>query len=71
MPRQQRYKYIIHLRSFMESSQELMDIILSDNSSEEISDKIKEILFTKSSENIDSVTPYIAQSLFGTQVEEE
>ncbi len=55
----------------MESSQELMDIILSDNSSEEISDKIKEILFTKSSENIDSVTPYIAQSLFGTSVEEE
>jgi hypothetical protein len=55
----------------MESSTELMDIILSGNSSEQISDKIKEILYTKSSSNIDAITPYVAQSLFGNIVGEE
>lgn len=55
----------------MESTNELMDIILSGNSSEEISDKIKEILYTKSSDNISAVTPYVAQSLFGNTDTEE
>jgi hypothetical protein len=55
----------------MESSTELMDIILSGNSSEEISDKIKEILHVKSAENIEAVTPYVASSLFNNSVEEE
>ena len=53
----------------MESTNELMDIILSGNSSEEISDKIKEILYTKSSDNISAVTPYVAQSMFNSQGE--
>lgn len=53
----------------MESTNELMDIILSGNSSEEISDKIKEILYTKSSDNIFAVTPYVAQSMFNSQGE--
>jgi hypothetical protein len=49
----------------MESNYELMDHILSGSSAEEVSDKIKEILFLKSSEKIDDITPYVAQSLFG------
>ena len=46
-----------------------MDMILSDSSPEEISDKIKELLYTKSSENIDSVAPYIARTMFDSEDE--
>lgn len=49
----------------MESNYELMDHILSGSSAEEVTDKIKEILYVKSSEKIEDITPYIAQSLFG------
>lgn len=55
----------------MESAYELMDDILSGSSAESITDKIKEILYTKSSENINTITPYVAQSLFGNIVDEE
>lgn len=55
----------------MESTNELMDIILSGNSSEEISDKIKEILYLKSSENINAITPFVANSLFNSPSDEE
>ena len=49
----------------MELNYELMDSILTGSSAEEVSDKIKEILFSKSAEKIDDITPYIAQNLFG------
>lgn len=55
----------------MESTVELMDTIFSGGSPEEVSDKIKEILFAKSAENIEGITPYVAQSMFGVQTEEE
>ena len=56
----------------MESSSEFMDMILTNNSPEELSDKIKEILYTKSSENIDNLKPEIAKSMFdSTDTEEE
>lgn len=55
----------------MEPSNELMDIILSGNSAEEVSDKIKEILYSKSAQKIDELRPYIAQSMFGTEESEE
>lgn len=41
-----------------------MDMILADESPSEISDKIKEILFAKSAENINAVRPEVAASLF-------
>jgi hypothetical protein len=44
---------------------DLMDMILSDQSPAEVSDKIKEILFTKSAEKVHSVRPEVAASLFG------
>lgn len=53
----------------MDYSNELMDVILTGGSSEEISDKIKEILYTKSSENIDAISPYVAQSMFNSEDE--
>ena len=49
----------------MESSNDLMDLILTDGSPEEVSDKIKEILYTKSSSTIDNLTPSVTKSLFG------
>lgn len=42
-----------------------MDMIASDESPSQISDKIKEILFAKSVEKIDEYRPQVASSLFG------
>ena len=42
-----------------------MDMILADESPTDISDKIKEILFAKSAENVNDVRPEVAASLFG------
>lgn len=50
---------------------ELMDMIVSDESPSNISDKIKELLFSKSAEKIDSFRPYVASDLFGNEVENE
>ncbi len=44
---------------------DLMDMIASDESPSQISDKIKELLFAKSAEKIDSYRPQVAASLFG------
>ncbi len=44
---------------------ELLDMIIADESPSQISDKIKDILFTKSAEKIDSFRPEIAAGLFG------
>lgn len=48
-----------------------MDMIVSDESPSQISDKIKDILFTKASDRIDSLRPAVASSLFNTEIEEE
>jgi hypothetical protein len=50
-------------------SSELMDNILTGSSAEEITDSIKAILYQKSSERIDDITPYIAQSMFSSEGE--
>lgn len=49
----------------MESNEDLLDILMTDNSAERTSDKIKEILYTKSAEKINSYRPAIAQAMFG------
>ena len=46
---------------------ELMDMIASDETPINISDKIKELLFTKSAEKIDAFRPLVAPSLFGEE----
>jgi len=49
---------------------ELLDMIAADESPSQISDKIKDILFTKSAEKIEAIRPSVASSLFGGDVEE-
>lgn len=43
-----------------------MDMLAADESPAQISDKIKDLLFTKASEKIDGFKPYVASSLFGS-----
>jgi len=50
---------------------DLMDMILSDESPSQISDKIKDMLFAKSAEKIDSFRPTVAASLFGEEDSDE
>jgi len=50
---------------------DLMEMILSDESPSQISDRIKDILFAKSAEKIDSFRPSVAASLFGEEDTEE
>ena len=49
--------------------EELVDMIAGDSAPSDISDKIKEILFAKSSEKIDSVRPVISASMFDLEDE--
>lgn len=47
---------------------ELIDLIVSDGSSSQISDNIKDILFKKSAENIETIRPQVATSLFDDSI---
>ena len=49
-----------------------MDMIGADESASQITDKIKDLLYAKSSNKIDLARPIVASSLFGEpQVEDE
>ncbi len=50
---------------------DLLDMISSDESPSQISDKIKELLFTKSAEKIDEFRPEVAMSMFGQEDQNE
>ena len=43
---------------------ELMDMIIADKSPSQISDRIKDMLFTKSAERVDAYKPEVAKSSF-------
>ena len=47
-----------------------MDMMVDDASAASISDKIKEILYTKSAEKIDAARPFVGAELFGDEVPE-
>ena len=49
---------------------ELMDMIAADDSASQISDKIKDMLYSKSAERVDNYRPTAAKSLFGEPPEE-
>ena len=50
---------------------ELMDMMTTDESPSQISDKIKEILFNKSAERVDAFKTDVANGLFGDGVDIE
>jgi hypothetical protein len=43
---------------------DLLDMIVSDESPSQIADKIKEILFAKSAERVEAARPQVSASLF-------
>lgn len=47
---------------------DLIDLLVKDGSSSQISDQIKDILFQKSAANIDTYRPVVAASMFGDDV---
>ena len=49
---------------------DLMDMMVDDASSAAVSDKIKEILYTKTAERIDAARPLVGAELFGDEIPE-
>ncbi len=50
---------------------DLLDMITTDESPSQVSDKIKELLFAKSAEKIDGYRSTVASSLFNNEEPEE
>ena len=46
---------------------ELMDMMVADDSASQVSDRMKDILFAKSAERVDAHRQEVANSLFGNQ----
>ena len=51
--------------------EELIDLIATDSSASEVTDKIKDLLFAKAAGRVDSARPYVASALFGGEDGEE
>ena len=47
-----------------------MDMMVDDASSAAVSDKIKEILYTKTAERVDAARPLVGAELFGDEIPE-
>jgi hypothetical protein len=52
------------------SMDDLMDAIVANQSPSQVSDAIKDLLYSKTADKVDALKPEIANSLFGTQVPE-
>ena len=51
--------------------EELVDLLVKDDSPSQISDKIKDMLYAKSAEKVDNLKPTAASSLFGNEIDAE
>lgn len=55
--------------------EEIIDLIATDSAASKISDKIKEVLYSKAAERVDAARPTVATSIFGgndtNQIEDE
>ena len=49
--------------------EDLIDLIATDASPSEVSDKMKEVLYAKAAERIDIARPYVANAMFGQEFE--
>ncbi len=47
--------------------EDLVDMIVTDDSPSQIADRIKDILFAKSAGRVEDAKPYVASSLFGEE----
>lgn len=45
--------------------EELIDLIATDSAPSDITDTIKDILYAKSADKINSIRPYVASAMFG------
>ena len=54
----------------MAANDDLMDMMVADANASDISDKIKEILYTKSAERVDAARPLVGAELFGDEIPE-
>lgn len=50
---------------------DLIDMIIADKSASSVSDKIKDVLYSKASERVDSLKPSVASSIFGDEESED
>jgi len=49
--------------------EDVIDLIATDASPAEVSDKMKEVLYAKAAERIDIARPYVANAMFGQEFE--
>lgn len=49
----------------------IVSMIVNDENPSDITDKIKEVLYSKSAENIEALKPYVAASVFGDEEYED
>ena len=47
--------------------EDLVNMIVTDDSPSQIADRIKDILFAKSARRVEDAKPYVASSLFGEE----
>ena len=50
---------------------ELMDLIIADESPSEISDNIKNALYAKAGARVDALKPYVANDMLGYDIDDE
>ena len=50
--------------------EDLVDLIATDASSSEVSDRLKDILYAKSAERIEALKPHVATSVFDEPTDE-
>ena len=49
--------------------EDVVDLIATDSSASDVSDKLKEILYAKAAERIDIARPYVSNAMFGQEFE--
>ncbi len=49
--------------------EDVVDLIATDASASDISDKMKELLYAKAAERVDVARPYVANAMFGQEFE--
>ena len=63
---------IMHLNGLLaKKMDDILDMIVADESPSQISDKIKEVLYAKSADKINDFRPTVGNSMFDTEVQEE